>query len=54
VAGLALSDTQMILAGAIPAAVLAFVVDGLLGAAERPGIGPIQDPSKSCLKWCWM
>jgi osmoprotectant transport system permease protein len=35
VAGLALSDTQMILAGAIPAAVLAFVVDGLLGAAER-------------------
>jgi ABC-type proline/glycine betaine transport system permease subunit len=25
----------MILAGAIPAAVLAFVVDGLLGAAER-------------------
>ncbi len=35
VAGLALSDTQMILAGAIPAAVLAFVVDGALGAAER-------------------
>jgi osmoprotectant transport system permease protein len=35
VAGLALSDTRMILAGAVPAAVLAFAVDGLLGAAER-------------------
>jgi osmoprotectant transport system permease protein len=35
VAGLALSDTQMILAGAIPAAALAFAVDGVLGAAER-------------------
>jgi osmoprotectant transport system permease protein len=35
VAGLALSDTRLILAGAIPAAVLAFAVDGMLGAAER-------------------
>ena len=35
VAGLALSDTQMILAGAIPAAVLALVVDAALGVAER-------------------
>ena len=35
VAGLALSDTQMILAGAIPAAALAFLVDGVLGVAER-------------------
>jgi osmoprotectant transport system permease protein len=35
VAGLALSDTRMILAGAIPAAVLALIVDGLLGVAER-------------------
>ena len=35
VAGLALSDTRMILAGAIPAALLAFVVDGALGVAER-------------------
>jgi osmoprotectant transport system permease protein len=35
VAGLALSDTQMILAGAIPAALLALVVDGALAAAER-------------------
>lgn len=35
VAGLALSDTQLILAGAIPAAVLAFLVDGVLGVAER-------------------
>jgi len=35
VAGLALSDTEMILAGAIPAAVLALLVDGALGAAER-------------------
>jgi osmoprotectant transport system permease protein len=35
VAGLALSDTRMILSGAIPAAVLALVVDGLLAGAER-------------------
>ena len=34
-AGLALSDTRMILSGALPAAALALVVDGLLGAAER-------------------
>jgi len=35
VAGLALSDTRMILSGAIPAAVLALVVDGVLAMAER-------------------
>jgi osmoprotectant transport system permease protein len=35
VAGLALSDTRMILSGAIPAAVLALLVDALLGSAER-------------------
>jgi osmoprotectant transport system permease protein len=35
VAGLALSDTQMILSGAIPAALLALVVDGALAVAER-------------------
>ena len=35
VAGLALSDTQMILSGAIPAAVLAFLVDGALGILQR-------------------
>jgi len=35
VAGLALSDTRMILSGAIPAAALALLVDGLLGVAER-------------------
>ena len=34
-AGLALSDTRMILSGALPAALLALVVDGLLGASER-------------------
>lgn len=34
VAGLALSDTRMILSGAIPAAVLALVVDGVLAVAE--------------------
>lgn len=34
-AGLALSDTRMILSGALPAAALALVVDGLLGLAER-------------------
>ena len=35
VAGLALSDTRMILSGAIPAALLALLVDGALGAVER-------------------
>ncbi len=35
VTGLALSDTRLVLSGAIPAALLAFVVDGALGAAER-------------------
>jgi osmoprotectant transport system permease protein len=35
VSGLALSDTRMILSGAIPAAVLALMVDGVLAAAER-------------------
>lgn len=35
VAGLALSDTRMVLSGAIPAALLALAVDGLLGLCER-------------------
>lgn len=35
VAGLALSDTRMILSGAIPAAALAFVVDAALAGVER-------------------
>jgi len=35
VTGLALSDTRMILSGAIPAAVLALAVDALLGAGQR-------------------
>lgn len=35
VAGLALSDTNMILSGALPAAALALVVDGALALAER-------------------
>lgn len=35
VAGLALSDTRMILSGAIPAAALALLVDGALGLAEK-------------------
>jgi osmoprotectant transport system permease protein len=34
-AGLALSDTRMILSGAIPAALLALAVDGVLGGVER-------------------
>jgi osmoprotectant transport system permease protein len=34
VSGLALSDTRMILSGAIPAALLALVVDGVLGVVE--------------------
>jgi osmoprotectant transport system substrate-binding protein/osmoprotectant transport system permease protein len=33
--GLSLSDTGMILSGAIPAAILALLVDAALGAAER-------------------
>jgi osmoprotectant transport system permease protein len=40
--GLALSDTRMILSGALPAAALALVVDAMLGACERlvrPGGG---------------
>lgn len=35
VAGLALADTRMILSGALPAAVLALLVDGLLALVER-------------------
>ena len=35
VAGLALTDSRMILSGAIPAALLALVVDAALGVAER-------------------
>jgi osmoprotectant transport system permease protein len=35
VAGLSLSDTRMILSGAIPAAGLALVVDAGLGVVER-------------------
>ncbi len=34
-AGLALSDTRMILSGALPAALLALAVDAVLGACER-------------------
>ncbi len=39
VAGLALSDTRMILSGAIPAALLALLVDGALALVEK-GIAP--------------
>ena len=46
VAGLALSDTQMILSGAIPAAILAFVVDGALGVLERV-VTPVGLTAKS-------
>jgi osmoprotectant transport system permease protein len=35
VAGLALADTRMVLSGALPAALLALVVDGLLALVER-------------------
>ena len=35
VAGLSLSDTRMILSGAIPAALLALAVDAGLGVVER-------------------
>jgi osmoprotectant transport system permease protein len=46
VAGLALSDTRMILSGAIPAAVLALLVDGTLAVCERllsPGGVPAKE-----------
>jgi osmoprotectant transport system permease protein len=39
VAGLALADTRMILLGAVPAALLALLVDFLLGLVER-AVGP--------------
>jgi osmoprotectant transport system permease protein len=35
VAGLALADTRMILSGALPAAILALLVDGVLALVER-------------------
>ena len=35
VAGLALADTRMVLSGALPAATLALIVDGLLAVVER-------------------
>ena len=35
VSGLALSDTRLILSGALPAAILALLVDGGLGLVER-------------------
>ena len=35
VAGLALADTRMVLSGAVPAALLALLVDAALGLAER-------------------
>jgi osmoprotectant transport system permease protein len=35
VAGLALADTRMILSGALPAAILALLVDGILAVVER-------------------
>ncbi|HVT37712.1 MAG TPA: glycine betaine ABC transporter substrate-binding protein [Gemmatimonadaceae bacterium] len=44
VAGLALDDTRMVLSGAIPAAILALLTDGVLSLAERMatprGVGP--------------
>jgi len=46
VAGLALSDTRMVLLGAVPAALLALVVDLSLGWAEsrlRPR-GALREP----------
>lgn len=47
VAGLALSNTQMILAGAIPAALLALLVDALLARAERAVTPEGLDPATS-------
>ncbi len=35
VSGLALADTQMVLSGAVPAAILAILVDAVLGLAQR-------------------
>jgi osmoprotectant transport system permease protein len=49
-AGLALSDTRMILSGALPAAVLALAVDGLLGLCEtmvKPAFGGLTSHRRS-------
>jgi osmoprotectant transport system permease protein len=48
--GLALSDTHMILSGALPAALLALAVDGLLGLCEamvRPTFGGLTPRQRS-------
>lgn len=47
VQGLALGDTQMILSGAIPAALLAVLVDGCLGLIERS----VAPPHLSRRRW---
>ena len=48
VAGLALADVRMVLSGAVPAAALALVVDGVLAACERavrPDLSRLPAPS---------
>ena len=48
--GLALSDTRMILSGALPAALLALTVDGLLGLCEamvKPAFGGLTPRRRS-------
>jgi osmoprotectant transport system permease protein len=48
--GLALSDTRMILSGALPAALLALCVDGLLGLCEglvKPAFGGLTPHRRS-------
>ncbi len=47
--GLALSNTQLILLGAIPAALLAMVVDGVI-AATAWGMEPVRQRERHSLK----
>ncbi len=49
--GLALSNTRLILLGAIPAAVLALIVDFSIAAAQW-GMRPVRRTEKRIVKWC--
>lgn len=50
VAGLALADTRMILSGAIPAALLALLVDGVLAIVEH-GVKPAHRRGRGSHRW---
>jgi osmoprotectant transport system permease protein len=50
VAGLALADTRMVLSGALPAALLALLVDGVLALVER-SVAPAHHRRRSARIW---